>query len=193
MQQTARIDHILLGVPDRTLATAELEKLFGVRPVYGGKHPRGTHNALLSLGPRLYLELIALQPGASGTAIGTNDLEKLSKPEPIGWAVSGTSLAVRESLTKAGFDLAAPEPGSRTTPSGSVLKWQTFDLRTAVQGAPFFIEWSADTPHPATTSPSGCTLVSFQIASPIQRVFAPSTPPSTSRRPSSTAHACYSR
>jgi hypothetical protein len=69
-------------------------------------------------------------------------------------------------LTKAGFDLAAPEPGSRTTPSGSVLKWQTFDLRTAVQGAPFFIEWSADTPHPATTSPSGCTLVSFQIASP---------------------------
>lgn len=164
---SAHIDHILLGVAELDSATAELAKAFGVTPVYGGKHPRGTHNALLSLGPTTYLELIALQPGVKGKEIGIAVLDHLTAPTPIGWAVSGSDLStLRAQVERAGFALSAPSPGSRTTPKGNVLRWQSFDLADEPAGAPFFIAWSPGTPHPASTSPPGCTLDSFKIASP---------------------------
>ena len=52
----AQVDHILLGIDDLDRGMEQFEKLTGVRPVYGGKHPRGTHNALVSLGNGTYLE-----------------------------------------------------------------------------------------------------------------------------------------
>ncbi|MEO8505437.1 MAG: VOC family protein [Acidobacteriota bacterium] len=163
----ARIDHILLGVPDLERTLEDLSKVLGVTPVYGGKHPGGTHNALLSLGPHTYLELIALQPGVKGSEVGEDDLAKLTRPEPVGWAVSAPDLAsLRRRLARAGFEVDPHPRGSRTTPAGTVLHWQTFGLRADLQGAPFFIDWSKATPHPASTSPAGCTLASFKLISP---------------------------
>src|SRR5688572_11066079 len=78
------IDHILIGVPDLERTVDDLAKALGVRPVYGGKHPRGTHNALLSLGPHTYLEFIALQPGVAGADIGMGGLVGLTRPVPVG-------------------------------------------------------------------------------------------------------------
>jgi|SoiMethySBSTD1v2_1073268.scaffolds.fasta_scaffold1562558_1 glyoxalase-like protein len=163
----AHIDHILVGVPDLDATLAGLSTKLGVQPVYGGKHPRGTHNALLSLGAHTYLELIALQPGAKGADFGMADLDGLTAPVPIGWAVSSADAAsLRGQLESAGFSLTESTPGSRTTPAGEVLQWHTFDLADDTPGAPFFINWSPGTRHPATTSPSGCTVEAFGITSP---------------------------
>lgn len=162
----ARIDHLILGVPDLDQAIEDFEKLTGVRPVYGGKHPTGTHNALASLGDRVYLELIALQPGATPPPQFAA-LSGIKNLTPIGWAVSADDgPALRRSLESAGFKLTESRPGSRTTSSGATLHWQTFGLTPNVEDAPFFILWGPETPHPSTTSPAGCTLERLAIAGP---------------------------
>jgi hypothetical protein len=159
------VDHILLGAADLDRATEIVAQKTGVQPVYGGKHPRGTHNALLSLGKTTYLEIIGVQPGAKPE--GFEGLAKLDKPALIDWAVTGGDAnALRESLEKAGFRLTPLQPGSRTTPAGATLHWQVFGFADPFPLAPFFITWSPDTPHPASTSPAGCTLKRFALAAP---------------------------
>ena len=173
------LDHIILGVADLDRGTDQFEQLTGVRPAYGGKHPFGTHNALVSLGDRTYLELIAVQPGAKSPA-GMPDFAKFEHSTPFGWAVSAADeTSLRKRLEDAGFQITAPQPGSRTTPAGAVLRWQTFGLAPGFGGAPFFIIWAPEVEHPSTTSPIGCTLERMEIpssdaeaAARFQRAFA---------------------
>ena len=59
------LDHLAVSAADLAVGTARIEDLFGVRLAPGGKHPdMGTHNRLLSLGPGLYLEVIAIDAAA---------------------------------------------------------------------------------------------------------------------------------
>jgi glyoxalase-like protein len=165
-EPAAHIDHIILGVSDLDEGVARFEQLTGVRPVYGGKHPMGTHNALVSLGGRSYLEIIALQPGASPPA-SLADLSRLTRLTPVGWAVSANDLEhLRSRLAIAGLRLTEAKEGSRQTPSGTTLRWHTFGLGDEVEEAPFFIVWAAESPHPSSTSPTGCTLERWSVTGP---------------------------
>jgi catechol 2,3-dioxygenase-like lactoylglutathione lyase family enzyme len=162
----ARIDHIMIGAANLDRAIDDFEKATGVRPVYGGKHPSGTHNALVSLGEGTYLELIAVQPGVKPPpSLAT--LPNLQRLTPIGWAVSvADAKAFGQQLTSAGFPVTDLKPGSRITPSGATLRWQTFRLQSEFPGAPFFILWAPGTPHPSSTSPVGCKLERLTVAGP---------------------------
>ena len=164
------LDHILLGCSDLDRGIAFVEEHTGVRAAFGGVHPgRGTQNALLSLGERRYLEIIApdpAQPDAKNPLV--TYLEKLSGPRLVNWAAHpGDLAAFAKKLREAGIAFEGPTPGSRKRPDGSVLKWQTLTLKdNASWTLPFFIEWSADSLHPSADSPKGCSLLQFEADTP---------------------------
>jgi len=160
------LDHILLGCAVLTSGIEVVAKRTGVRAAFGGVHPgRGTSNALLSLGEKHYLEIIALDPLQSD-APDHYGLAKLIVPRLVGWAAHPgdlNSFATRLRDADIAFD--GPNPGSRKRPDGRILQWKTLNLRDDRDGLlPFFIEWSADTVHPSADAPAGCRIVRFEIA-----------------------------
>lgn len=164
----AQVDHIVVAIRSLAEGTAAFERLTGVKPVAGGKHPnRGTENALVSLGGETYLEIIAPQPGATLSPLD-QPMRDLTELTVIGWAV-GVSNAeeARERIIKIGETPSPITGGSRVTPAGAKLEWTTFGLLTPqIDVAPFFIQWKAGTPHPSTTSPRGCTLSTLDVQDP---------------------------
>ena len=162
------LDHILLGCSDLDGGIDFVEKYTGVRAAFGGVHPgRGTRNALLSLGEKHYLEIIALDPQQAG-ASDRYGLLKQTEPRLVGWAAHPGDLdSFATRLRDADIAFDGPNPGSRKRPDGRFLQWKTLNLKDDRAGLlPFFIEWSADTVHPSTDSPAGCRIVRFEIATP---------------------------
>jgi hypothetical protein len=163
----ALLDHILLGCNDLDTGIAFVQDSAGVRAAVGGVHPgRGTRNALLSLGERRFLEIIAPDPHQPG-AKDTLGLRLLTQPKLVGWAAHPGDLdAFAKKLREAGVAFEGPTPGSRARPDGRVLHWKTLNLADDHHGLlPFFIEWSADSAHPSTDAPKGCTLDYFEVNS----------------------------
>jgi len=63
MPPRTALDHLLFGVPSLDTRARWLEERLGIALSAGGEHETmGTHNRLLRLGERLYLELIAIDP-----------------------------------------------------------------------------------------------------------------------------------
>ena len=160
------IDHVILGINDLERGVREFESRTGVTPKRGGEHPgRGTQNALVALGGDRYLEILApalTQQSAARREAAVSHAELTL----VGWALHTPAIAsLVQQVRSAGFDVEGPTPGSRRTPDGALLAWQSASI-DQLGVTPFFIEWSKGTPHPSTTAPSGCTLVSLTIEHP---------------------------
>jgi hypothetical protein len=167
------LDHILLGSNDLSAGIASVEEHTGVRAAIGGVHPgRGTRNALLSLGERRYLEIIAPDPAKDKVpdfaAPLLQKLKSLSTPRLVGWADHPGNIEVLAiKLKTAGIALEDPRDGSRARPDGRLLKWKTLNLADDRNGIlPFFIEWDANSVHPSVDAPQGCRLERFSVADP---------------------------
>lgn len=164
------MDHLVFGVPDLARGIEWVEHATGVRARIGGRHPgRGTHNALLSLGGRQYLEIIALDPAqAEAPGLLYPALKTLSEPRFIAWAVAVDNVAdIAMRVAAANIETIGPLEGARVQADGSLLAWKTLRMAgPSVEGLPFFIEWQKGTPHPSQTTPSGCRLTSFEIDHP---------------------------
>jgi len=162
------LDHILLGCSNLDDGITFVFQGTGVRGTFGGVHPgAGTQNALISLGERCYLEIIAPDPKQAGSP-DSRGLKKLAEPRLVTWAAHPGDLdAFAARLKRSGVAVAGPTPGSRKRPDGRVLTWKTLALKDDPSALlPFFIEWSADSLHPSIDAPKGCRLVSFALQTP---------------------------
>jgi hypothetical protein len=159
------VDHLILAINRLDRGIEEFTRRTGVVPQRGGQHPgRGTENALVSLGGGHYLELLAPIASApdSGSAIPFLQLT------PAGWALHTSGIAdLVARLRTAGFRVGDPTPGSRQRPDGRLLQWQTAGVTGAgFELAPFLIQWDSGSPHPSTTSPTGCSLERLELSEP---------------------------
>ena len=169
--QTAA-DHVILGTSDLDEGIRLVKEKTGLTPVIGGSHPGvGTRNALLSLGPGHYMEIMAPDP-AQREYKGRFDLRLLKQPQLVGWAAGTADIdALARQARAAGIDVAGPEEGARRKPDGTVLRWRTLSVqnhfRTAeLDPVPFFIQWGEGVPHPSRDALTSCRLQSLEMAHP---------------------------
>jgi hypothetical protein len=171
----SEFDHLVVGCAGLDEGARWLEQRLGVAPQAGGAHAAmGTHNALLRLGPRCYLELIAIDPAAPPPArprwFALDDPRvqaALSKtPSLLTWVVRCDSLAQAcarvpdlgeiHSMSRGPFrwKIAVPDDGS--LPWGGVL--------------PAAIQWSAADGAPGhpcqLLEDRGCEFVSLALSHP---------------------------
>ena len=179
MTTTCEFDHLVLGAHTLGQGADFVENLLGARPQPGGKHvAMGTHNMLLKLGAKSYLEVIAIDPEGITP----------SRPRWFGLDSSVTRSALRE------------QP--------RLLTWvaRTNDIETVLRGCPLalgaihymrrgafswritipedgvligggvvpgVIQWDGDA-HPADTlEDSGCELVNLAGLHPSPASIAP--------------------
>ena len=182
-------DHLILGSRDLDEGIAYMEKLSGYRAAFGGSHPgRGSRNALLKLGTRCYLEILAPDPEQTKLTWHM-EIATLDQPLLIGWAAPAANLEhVAAELRKNGMACTGPTPGSRTKPNGEVLRWETVVFEDDKSGIlPFYINWAEGSPHPSTDAPGACLIREthhtgqlIQTPSPrrdFHRILLPNVPP----------------
>lgn len=160
------LDHLVYAVPDLAVGVAHVADLTGVEPVPGGRHPGGTANHLLGLGPTSYLEIIGPNPsGDPHDRPRTFGLDTLTAPRLVTWAIHPHDLdtTVRRAQQR-GYDPGDVAPLSRRTPDGTLLSWRL--TRPAQHGlVPFLIDWGR-TAHPAGSGLPQLRLVSLTGSHP---------------------------
>lgn len=164
------LDHLVYATPDVDATIEQLEQLFSVRAAIGGRHPGwGTKNALLSLGPKAYLEILG--PDSSQPDPGQPrplGIDTISQARLVSWVARTDDIqSVIEKAKGQGLDLGDLLEKSRKKPDGSVLKWTMTDpMKHRKDGIiPYFINWG-DSVHPAEDSPRGCKLIKLDVSHP---------------------------
>jgi glyoxalase-like protein len=157
----SQLDHIVVTAASLEEGVAYVRGELGVTPQAGGEHVlMGTHNCLLKLGEKLYLEVIAPNPGAPRPDrprwFQLDDPDWVKAPRLASWvarcdyihALAPASLGKIETMTRGSFRWLITIPEDGTLPLQGI--------------APALIEWRSGT-HPAQgLKDSGCSLVRFE-------------------------------
>ncbi|HMV86130.1 MAG TPA: VOC family protein [Blastocatellia bacterium] len=168
------VDHLVLAADDLQRGIEWFEQKTGVRAVIGGRHPnRGTQNALLSLGNRQYLEILAPDPQQTGHPSHA-ELAKITTPRLVLWASATEEIdALAQKAKAARLSAMGPLDGARARPDGKLLKWRSLNIgreadknRMYFNVLPFFIQWDKASLHPSQDSPTGCRLLLLEFAHP---------------------------
>ncbi len=161
------LDHIILAGPELEALEALVHERTGVSPVRGGRHlGHGTHNAMLGLGERYYLELLATDPAQGGGPFAAT-IAHLRAPALHTWCAQAGTAATLAERARA-LDLTPRrERMQRRRPDRSMLVWELVFLDGHPYGplVPFFIDWQKSK-HPAATLPRGVTLSSLVLTHP---------------------------
>lgn len=143
-----RIDHLMIAVPDLAAGMAQYRKL-GFDIYEGGVHPgRGTHNAI-AFNRDDYVELIAVRDQAEyerASAGSRSPDGGLAKFVAAGGGIRYVALQSDDlaadvaAMRTRGVEVSDPAEGSRRTPSGQLLRWQSASLGPAYPLPIFFIQ-----------------------------------------------------
>jgi hypothetical protein len=159
------LDHVVLVCANLSHGAAWLESALGVPLAPGGQHLGfGTHNRLLQLGGRTYLELIAPDPGqANVTRPRPFDLDRFCPEQPTLVHFVVSTLNLEAALSQLFY-----VPGIATTMKRGDLSWKisaASDGKMQNSGTwPTVIEWPAKV-HPSNNLPhQGVRLERFVLA-----------------------------
>ncbi|MEN0006649.1 MAG: VOC family protein [Bacteroidota bacterium] len=166
------IDHLVYATPELEQGIQEIEELLGVRATPGGQHPNwGTHNALVSLGPTCYLEIIAPDPRQT-IQPSIFQLASLQHSKLVTWAAKArlSPDILAEAKTK-GLHFGGLIAGARQKPDGTLLQWQLTDPTVEIQQGmiPFLIDWG-ESAHPAASAVRGGALKALRLVHPNPRL-----------------------
>jgi hypothetical protein len=174
--QRSELDHIVVACTRLEDGVDWVAQRLGAQPQPGGKHvAMGTHNALLKLGPRAYLEVIAIDPDAAAPARPrwfsldepAMPARLAAGPALITWVLRCDSLAAAcarvpdlgeiLSMSRGDFHWKIAVPDTGTLPWSGVL--------------PAAIQWEPGADgaarHPCDRLPeSGCELLELKLAHP---------------------------
>ena len=155
------LDHVVLAGPDLDEMVERLANATGVRPSFGGVHEGiGTHNALLGLAERRYLELLAPVPGEADRSAFARAVADRTEPQLFMWAVRTPDLErYLDAGAQRGFGMGSVAEMSRTPPGAPPLRWSMSVGGADVYGSvvPFAIEWKTEG-HPSDGLPDGCRM-----------------------------------
>ena len=172
MNSTLPTDHLIYAVPNLAEGVEAIAQVMGAQPAVGGRHPGwGTANALLALGPEVYLEVLGPDPEQPPPSRPRPfGLDRLTQGRLAGWAVKATDLDARiRRSTQRGYAPGRILPGRRRRPDGTLLQWRLVlpdDLLLPFDGLiPFMIDWQGAA-HPAAAAPPGCTLIDLRAEHP---------------------------
>ncbi len=156
-----QLDHLAIVAADLDEGAAWCEAALGLPLVAGGRHPQfGTWNRLLSLGPGLYLEVIAPDPAAPPPG----------RPRWFGLDHAGAPRLGNWIVRVSSPEMIPPDRGDRLALERGDLRWQIgvpADGHVPKGGGlPTVICWTAGQ-HPSERLPdTGARLVSLTIRHP---------------------------
>jgi hypothetical protein len=166
------LDHLVLAATTLADGIDYVAGITGVAPRPGGKHvAMGTHNALLSLGARTYLEIIAIDPDAPppgrprwfGLDAIALQSELTERPRLIHWVAR--TAGIEQVCAKCPVPLGTVQPMARGD-----YRWRiTIPDDGSLPGkglVPTLIEWDVAS-HPAAALPaSNVALIGFAATHP---------------------------
>ena len=170
---SCRVDHLVLACRDLAQGAAHVRHRLGVEVQPGGRHLlMGTHNALARLGPRTYLELIAIDPDGAATRprwFGLDTPAVRSRiadgPFLLTWVAACRDVAAAAALDQGFGEVIAASRGAFswriTVPADGGLSCDGV--------APTLIQWDGDA-HPCDgLAEAGCTLQQLDLRHPDAR------------------------
>jgi hypothetical protein len=168
-QPLAEIDHLVFAAHTLALGIEHIADLTGVVPRPGGKHVgMGTHNALVKIGERAYLEIIAIDPDGDRPKRrrwfdlddGNLMADIVDRPRLIHWAARTRDLDF--AAKHAGYDAGTIVPFTRGD-----YRWRITvrdDGSRPGRGVlPTLIQW--ESAHPAEALPDAGLAIAQLAAS----------------------------
>ena len=162
-----KIDHIVYAVANLQRSMEKFTEATGLKVFMGGEHPDwGTHNALVRIGEKTYLEFMAKKKGSEPVHAQTwMGLDLLEEDKITRWALASENVEHdAKFLKKYRDDLSAIAIGSRALEDGKMLNWLMTTVLPSpeVEPAPFLIDWKKSQ-HPTADLPLKSSIKSFTI------------------------------